>query len=133
MATAAHTTVAPALNSAANDTATDWTKHPLARRILASFATNPPPLRIIPRNERWEANDTEYTGFRVDCLCVIRSSVIEPAFRSVHQRGELEAAARIAASASVTDAVESALRIQPLYRTTTPIRQLDPAIWGSAL
>jgi hypothetical protein len=129
MATAALSITAPALNSAG----TDWTAHPLVRRILASFAANPAPVVDLPRHQQWGGARTAYAGFRVECLRILRTAIVEPAFRAAEARGDMDAARALAGAPSVSDAIDSARRIQPLHVITTGVRQLDAAIWGAAL
>jgi hypothetical protein len=136
MATRALTIGVPALTSpaAANDTtAPDWTAHPLARRLLASFATTPPPVDTLDRYQRWDVSDAVYTGFRVDCLRVIRASVLTPAFLAAEAAGNTTLARQIVHSITVDNAVKGAVRIRPLHVITTTVRQIDPAVWGAAL
>jgi hypothetical protein len=134
MATRALSIVASALNSAGNaTTAPDWTTHPVVRRILASFATNPAPVVDLPRHQQWGGNCTAYAGFRVECLRILRRSLVDAAFLAAEARGDMDTARALAAAPSVSDAIDAARRIQPLPVVTTGIRQLDPAIWGVAL
>lgn len=134
MATRALSIVASALNSAGNaTTAPDWTSHPLARRILTSFAANPAPVVDLPRHQQWGGDRTTYVGFRVECLRILRTAIVEPAFRAAEARGDMHVARALAGAPSVSDAIDDARRIQPLHAITTGVRHLDAAIWGAAL
>ncbi|MDP1026283.1 hypothetical protein Q5H91_03590 [Sphingomonas sp. KR1UV-12] len=134
MATAAHSIVAPALKSAANDTGpVDWTRNPVVRKLLASFATNPPPIKMLARHERWDGFDYTYTGYRVAALQVLRTSIVEPAYAAAEARGDLDAACAVCASPSVFEAVQRALCIPTLRPITVAVRDLNPAAWGDTL
>lgn len=129
MASAAHTTVARALNSAA----ADWTSNPAVRRILTSFATHPPIERRLPRQEQDSPRDTEFTGYRVACLHAQRAAILNPAFLSAEAADDRETVAAILAQPTVFDVVDDALRIPTLAPVANSARQLDPAVWGTAL
>jgi hypothetical protein len=109
-----------------------WMRDRRVRRILASFAKTPPQMEMIPHHERWDRDDTRYTGFRCECLRVLRRSILDPAFKEAQIMGDHDLAHEIAFQPSVAEAIDQSLRIQPMFRTTTPIRQLDPSAWAFA-
>ncbi len=114
---------------------TNWTDDGRARRILNSFRRTPPHLKPIPSEHRWDRDDHMYGGFRVECLKLIRASILTPAFREAQRRGDHDTAASVAGSLTVQDAVESALTggdICDLPRVETFPVELDPAAWDAA-
>ncbi len=134
MATAGHTIVAPALKCAANDTGpVDWTRNPVVRKLLASFATTPPAMKTLPAHERWDGNDTVYTGYRVAALQVLRNSIIEPAFLAAEARCDRVACRLLLDAPTVQEAVADAIRIPTLRPIAVVVNDLNPAAWGDAL
>lgn len=116
MATAAHTILAPAVQTAdcitvpqpANDTAPCWTTDRRACAILASMATQPPAGQWnrtrygYDREEFWS-----FVGFRVECLEAIRSAYGHAALLHMDHTGEGEAFHAFCRSVTVTAAIDA--------------------------
>ncbi len=116
MATAAHSILAPAVQTAdyitvsrpANDTTPCWTADRRARAILASMVTQPPAGQWdrtrygYDREEFWS-----FVGFRVECLEAIRSAYEHAALLHMDHTGEGEAFHAFRRSVTVTAAIDA--------------------------
>jgi len=132
MATRALSTPMPAASSPAPVIVPDWTADRRVRRLLASFATTPPPSIDLPRAECWGTQTTGYTGFRVACLRILRDAILGDVLRAAWAVNDTDALATIAAAVAVEDAVADAIRIPTLRPITTQVRQLNPLAWALA-
>lgn len=108
----------------------DWTTDRRARRILASLATNPPPVERIPHEDRWDREDTRFTGFRVQALGILRAAHQTPRFKAAQAAGDMAMCHRIADEPSVGDAVRAAL--VPVEAFTGLIAAIPPVVVAAA-
>ncbi len=117
MATAAHSILAPAVQTAdcinaptpANDTAPCWTSDRRARAILATVAAHPPhgewhrPRFGNTVDEYWT-----YVGYRFDCLTAIRDAYGQKALEHYHATGNFAVFGAYCDAPNVNDAIEAA-------------------------
>ncbi len=110
----------------------DWTADRRVRRLLARFATTPPPSVDLPRAECWGTNTTTYTGFRVACLRALCDAILGEVLRAAWAVNDTDALAAIGKAATVEEAVADAIRIPAMGLVTTKARPLNPLAWGLA-
>lgn len=132
MATTTPSTPMPAASSPAPVIVPDWTADSRIRRLLASFATTPPPSVDLPRAECWGTQTTGYTGFRVACLRILRDAILGDVLRAAWAVNDTDALATIADAVTVEDAVADAIRIPTMRLVTMTARPLNPLAWGLA-